>query len=107
MDLTTVRVNKKTLTCRTCETDFFGYSETQDGPRLFECEDCSAIFSLPRDQYASLDDRIKGKYCPDCDAPLEESLVEKTQAGTCPMCEDRDYYGSGETVETELETYSL
>ncbi|MDF7798215.1 hypothetical protein P4C99_01975 [Pontiellaceae bacterium B1224] len=107
MELKNVRVKKRFLTCRTCETEFFGYSEAsgEDADKLFECDDCGAIFSLARGQ--SVDDHIKGIYCPDCDAPLEESLVEKTSAGICPMCEDRDYYGTGEAEETELETYRL
>lgn len=107
MELRNIPVKKRSLTCRTCETEFFGYSESAgaDAARLFECDDCGAIFSLPRGQ--SVDEHIRGVFCPDCDAPLEESLVEKTSAGTCPMCEDRDYYGTGETEEVELETYSL
>jgi Zn finger protein HypA/HybF involved in hydrogenase expression len=106
MEFTTVRVNRKELTCRTCETDFFGYSESEaESVTLYECDDCTAIFSLAKGQ--SVADRIRGKHCPDCDAPLEESLVEKTQAGICPMCEDRDYYGNGNMEEVELETYSL
>ena len=109
MELKTVQVKKRTLTCRTCETEFFGYTDAEgaESDKLFECDDCGAIFSIPQDQSNSVEERIQGKGCPDCDAPLEESLVEKTQAGSCPMCEDRDYYGTGDAEEVDLETYSL
>ncbi|MDF7824865.1 hypothetical protein P4B35_12645 [Pontiellaceae bacterium B12227] len=106
MELKNVFVKKKSLTCRTCETEFYGYTESEkDSVTLYECEDCTAIFSLPKGQ--SVDEHVKGKSCPDCAAPLEETLVEKTQAGSCPMCEDRDYYGTGEAEDVELETYAL
>lgn len=106
MELKTVRVNRRSLTCRNCETEFFGYSESEeDSVVLYECDDCTAIFSLPKGQ--SMDEHAKGQYCPDCDASLGETLVEKTQAGICPMCEGRDYYGSGDTEVVELETYAL
>jgi hypothetical protein len=106
MELKIVRVKKRPLTCRTCETDFFGYSESEKSAvTLYDCDDCSAIFSLSKTE--SVADHIKGKSCPDCDAPLDETLVEKTQAGICPMCEDQDYYGKGESEDVELETYAL
>lgn len=108
MELKTVRVKQRELTCRTCETEFFGYSEVRDtGALLYECNECTAIFSLDRDDERPVEDIVKGKVCPDCGAPLSESLEEKTQAGICPMCEDRDYYGGGEPKEVELETFAL
>ena len=107
MELKNVRVKKRSLTCRTCETEFFGYTDAEgaESDKLFECDDCGAIFSLSKGQ--SPDEYMTGKCCPDCAAPLEESLVEKTSAGICPMCEDRDYYGTGEAEDVELETYRL
>jgi len=110
MEIKSVRVMKKMLICKNCDTEFFGYSEVPEEPKLFECNECSAIFSLESAAYqgpAALEKQIQGKCCPDCDAPLEEVLEEKTQAGSCPMCEDRDYYGTGEPEEVQLETYSL
>jgi DNA-directed RNA polymerase subunit RPC12/RpoP len=106
MELKTVRVKQRALTCRTCEIDFFGYSETADSEiKLYECADCGTLFALPNG--VSLEAAIKGAFCPDCNAPLEESLEEKTAAGTCPMCEGQDYYGSGDPEEVELEIYGL
>ncbi len=106
MELKTVRVHKRALTCRSCEIDFFGYSAAADSEvKLYECADCGALFSLPNG--ASLEQGMQGKRCPDCNAPLAETLEEKTAAGFCPMCEGRDYYGSGEPEPTDLETYSL
>lgn len=106
MELKMVQVKKRELTCRTCETEFFGYTESEEAAvALYECDDCSAIFSLAKGQ--SMEEHMQGKRCPDCAAPLEETLVEKTQAGSCPMCEDRDYYGSGEAETVDLETYAL
>ena len=32
--------------------------------------------------------------------------LKKTQAGMCPMCEDRDYYGDGAAEDVELENVS-
>ena len=106
MELKFVRVIKRTLTCRNCEIDFFGYSEAEESAvALYECDDCSAIFSLPKGQL--LESHVQGQFCPDCDAVLADVLVEKTQAGYCPMCEGIDYYGSGDPEEVELETYAL
>ncbi|WP_372845699.1 hypothetical protein [Pontiella sp.] len=106
MQIKTVRVQKRALTCNSCEVDFFGYSEVRDSEvKLYECTDCGAIFSLANG--ASLEEGMQGKFCPDCNAPLEETLEEKTAAGICPMCEGRDYYGSGAAEEVELETYCL
>ncbi|VGO14460.1 hypothetical protein PDESU_03022 [Pontiella desulfatans] len=110
MEIKNVRVRKRELTCRNCDTEFFGYTgiqEDADADKLYECNDCGAIFSLPLGDVPALEERIEGKCCPDCDAPLEETLEEKTQAGVCPMCEDRDYYGSGESEEVQLETFRL
>ena len=112
MELKMVRVKKRSLTCRTCETEFFGYTEAkaEEGhqpPNLFECDDCGAIFSISAEESEAVAERIQGKTCPDCVAPLEETLVEKTQAGSCPMCEDRDYYGTGDSEDVDLESYCL
>jgi Zn-finger nucleic acid-binding protein len=106
MELKTVRVQKRALTCNSCDVDFYGYSEAQDSEvKLYECTDCGAIFSLANG--ALLEQCMQGKFCPDCNAPLADTLEEKTAAGICPMCEGRDYYGSGEAEEIELETYWL
>lgn len=98
---------KKELTCRTCETEFFGYSQINGGALLYDCMDCGAIFALDFNDDRPMEEIVKNKSCPDCDAPLAETLEEKTQAGSCPMCEDRDYYGSGDPEEVDLEIYAL
>lgn len=104
MELKTVRVNKRELVCRNCETEFFGYTAPSDAAfTLYECSACSAIFSLAEGSTLDLGDQP----CPDCDEFLEDTLQEKTQAGICPMCEDRDYYGTGNVEKAELETYAL
>lgn len=108
MELVTVRVKQRELICNTCETEFFGYSEVREtGALLYECNECTAIFSLNRDDERPFEEIVRGKFCPDCNAPLAESLEEKENAGICPMCEDRDYHGAGEAKEIDLETYAL
>ena len=109
MNLKTVRVRQRELTCNTCDTEFIGYSEAdhEDAVLLYECDECGAIFSLSNDDMRPLEDIVNDRHCPDCDAPLAETLGEKTHAGICPMCEDRDYRGSGASEEVDLETYEL
>lgn len=108
MELVTIRVIQRELICNTCETEFFGYSEVRDtGALLYECNECTAIFSLGRDDERPMEDLVKDRFCPDCNAPLAECLEEKSQAGICPMCEDRDYHGGGDPKEVDLETFAL
>jgi len=104
MELKTVRVNKRELVCRNCETEFFGYTALPDSDfTLYECSACSAIFSRTTGSALDLGDQP----CPDCDEFLEDTLQEKMKAGICPMCEDRDYYGTGNVEEVDLETFAL
>ena len=109
MEIQTLLVEKKELTCQSCDIDFFGYSErpnegNNDAPSLYECGECNALFSLSN---APFEEQTHEKFCPDCDAPLEETLEQRDPTGNCPMCGDRNFHGNIQSEDVEVETYRL
>lgn len=109
MEIESILVKRKALTCQSCEIDFFGYSETgdenDDSPtKLFECGECNALFSLAE---GDVEEHIHEQFCPDCDSPLDETLEHRNPTGNCPMCGDRNFHGQLDSDEVQVETYRL
>ncbi len=109
MEIQSLLVNRKALTCQSCDIEFYGYAdqsdEKTDAPtKLYECGECNALFSLKE---GDVEERILDHFCPDCNSPLEETLEYRKPTGNCPMCGDRNFHGQLDSDEVQVETYCL
>lgn len=103
------------MQCEDCRIDFDAYIEAPDegfgyAAKLYECNKCYCIFShsIEDEQYLGTpQEKIKGKLCPECKAPLQETLEKSKIVGVCSNCGKHKAKPTKETVETYIEAYQI